>query len=123
MAGQRLFLTALLGVTLAAALAFLGPVSAQIAPQAPVAPQQVDTSIDYSVWESVASRAEKALDDGTDANNVFETLRNRIVGFRSNFDTARKANAERIATLRSQIEELEQRGEPPMRMARPAPRA
>ena len=106
MAGHRLFLTALLGVTLAAALAFLGPVSAQIAPQAPVAPQQVDTSIDYSVWESVASRAEKALDDGTDANNVFETLRNRIVGFRSNFDTARKANAERIATLRSQIEAL-----------------
>ncbi len=65
-----------------------------------------DTGPDFEVWESVASRAEEAIDAGEDENTVFETLRNRIVGFRSQFDAARKAHGERIATLRNQIEAL-----------------
>ena len=44
------------------------------------------TSTDYSRWESVASRAENAVDSGTDTNAVFETLRLRMVGFRADFD-------------------------------------
>ncbi len=61
---------------------------------------------DYATWASVASRAESAVNAGTDDNNVFETLRTRIAGFRANFDAARKANTERIETLRNQIEAL-----------------
>ena len=61
---------------------------------------------DYATWASVASRAETAVDAGTDTNAVFETLRTRIAGFRAKFDEARKANSERIATLRNQIAAL-----------------
>ena len=70
------------------------------AQQAPVA------TPDYATWNSVATRAETAIDEGVDSNEVFESLRLRIAGFRQSFDAARNANRERIATLRSQIEAL-----------------
>ena len=69
-------------------------------------------------WESVASRAETAVDEGVDSNEVFETLRNRITGFRTEFDTARKANEGRIASLRDQIAAL---GTPPEEGSEPEP--
>lgn len=102
MAVLRLFLTALLVV----ALTLPWPADAQSTTDETAASQTAESEPDDSVWESVASRAEQAIDEGVDDTAVLETLRNRIVGFRSGFDTARKANAERIATLRSQIEAL-----------------
>ena len=85
---MRYFLAALLTLALlcSAALAQSGP--------------------DYALWDSVASRAEKAVDEADDTNAVFETLRARIVGFRSEFQTARQNGSERITTLRAQIEAL-----------------
>jgi potassium-dependent mechanosensitive channel len=61
-------------------------------------------------WENVATSAENAVDENDTSDVVLETLRTRIVDFRSQFDTARNANAERIATLRDQIAAL---GTPP----------
>lgn len=78
--------------------------TAQSLPETRATPQA--TAPDYATWESVARRAEDAVDSGVDSNATFETLRNRIVGFRSTFDSARGANAERIATLREQIAAL-----------------
>lgn len=67
---------------------------------------QSSSSINYDLWNSVADRAESAVDSGAGSNGVFETLRNRIVDFRSRFATARLANKERIGTLQSQLTAL-----------------
>ncbi len=78
-------------------LGWVGPLAAQ---------QDVVAAPDYATWESVARRAEAAVDAGTDTNAVFSTLRGRIVGFRTTFEAAQSTNAERIATLRAQITAL-----------------
>jgi small-conductance mechanosensitive channel len=57
-------------------------------------------------WNEVATKAEASVDEDTASDAVLETLRARIVAFRAEFDTARKANAERIAILRDQINAL-----------------
>jgi potassium efflux system protein len=98
----RLFLIPLVTVLLC-----LGePAFAQTTNDAAATENPAQTQTDDALWESVASRAEVAIEEGNDPNEVFETLRERLVGFRSAFDTARKADSERIATLRSQIEAL-----------------
>ena len=84
--------------------------TAQVGFAQDAASQASTAQIDYAIWNSVAARAETAVDSGTDTNAVFETLRSRIVGFRQTFDVARQANADRIATLKSQIAAL---GAPP----------
>lgn len=65
-----------------------------------------DSGVDYRTWEGVANRAEAAVEARTDDVRNFEALRTRVAEFRSQFDTARNADADRIATLRSQIEAL-----------------
>jgi len=70
------------------------------------AQQEVVAAPDYATWDSVARRAEAAVDAGTDTNAVFTTLRARIAGFRTTFEAAQSTNAERIATLRAQITAL-----------------
>ena len=60
----------------------------------------------YALWDSVASRAEKSVDEADDTNAVFERLRARIVSFRAEFLAARDSGSERIATLKAQIEAL-----------------
>ena len=57
-------------------------------------------------WQNVATRAEAAVDAGTETNAVYETLRSRLVSFRREFDQARSANSDRIDALRNQIEAL-----------------
>ncbi len=64
------------------------------------------TATDYARWQSVAGRAEKAVDAGTDTNAVFETLRLRIAGFRDRFAQARTEISPRISTLNDQIAAL-----------------
>ena len=60
----------------------------------------------YALWDSVAGRAEASVDAASDANDVFERLRARIVAFRADFLAASSANSERIATLKAQISAL-----------------
>ena len=64
---------------------------------------QTSETIDYDLWKSVATRAETAVDGEAGTNEVFETLRTRIVNFRTKFSEARLANVERIATLQAQM--------------------
>ena len=67
---------------------------------------QTSELIDYDLWKSVATRAEAAVDGEAGTNEVFETLRTRIVNFRTKFAEARLLNAERITTLQAQLAAL-----------------
>jgi potassium efflux system protein len=67
---------------------------------------QTSEPIDYDLWKSVATRAEAAVDGEAGTNEVFETLRTRIVNFRTKFAEARLLNAERITTLQAQLAAL-----------------
>jgi potassium efflux system protein len=67
---------------------------------------QVEPAQGIERWENVATRAETVVETGDSTDTVLETLRARIVDFRSEFDTARKANNSRISTLREQIAAL-----------------
>lgn len=87
----------LLALVWAIALGWSAPAAAQ---QEAVAPP------DYATWESVARRAEAAVDAGTDTNAVFTTLRGRIAGFRASFEAAQSTNSERIETIKAQITAL-----------------
>jgi hypothetical protein len=60
----------------------------------------------YELWQSVAGRAEAAVDSATDPNQVFEVLRVRITEFRAKFAAARTANKERIQSLQAQLSAL-----------------
>ena len=71
-----------------------------------VAIAQTSEPIDYDLWKSVATRAEAAVDGEAGTNEVFETLRMRIVNFRTKFAEARLLNAERITTLQAQLAAL-----------------
>lgn len=71
-----------------------------------MAAAQDETPINYDLWNSVAGRAETAVDTGAGSNNVFETLRNRIVDFRTKFAEARLENKERIETTQEQLAAL-----------------
>jgi len=71
-----------------------------------VAIAQTSEPIDYDLWKSVATRAETAVDGEAGTNEVFETLRMRIVNFRTKFAVARLLNLERIITLQSQLSAL-----------------
>lgn len=63
-------------------------------------------AINYDLWQSVAGRAEAAVDAGTDPSDIFETLRVRITDFRAKFATARTLNKERIQSLQAQLAAL-----------------
>ncbi|WP_227269562.1 DUF3772 domain-containing protein [Roseobacter weihaiensis] len=61
----------------------------------------------YPFWDEFAETAEQRI-DGADDSSVeeLEDLRSRIVIFRTEFANGRQANADRIATLQSQIAAL-----------------
>ncbi|MEW9918827.1 DUF3772 domain-containing protein [Marimonas sp. MJW-29] len=61
-------------------------------------------------WETLAKRAEAAVDLGQGSDEVFEALRQSIARYRADFNSAREANSGRISTLREQIAAL---GAPP----------
>lgn len=71
-----------------------------------MASAQSEEPINYDLWNSVAGRAETAVDTGAGSNSVFETLRNRIVDFRTKFADARLENKERIETTQAQLSAL-----------------
>ncbi|MCV3272010.1 DUF3772 domain-containing protein [Roseobacter sinensis] len=91
---MRRVLTALLTVVLAL---WVGVAAAQH-----TAPE----GLDYDAWEQLAELSETAIDNQESSSEQFEALRSSIADFRARFSSARSVNAERIATLRAQIEAL-----------------
>lgn len=61
---------------------------------------------DYAAWDKIAARAEDSLASGKASEAAFETLRRDLADWRSRFQDAQLVNADRIRTLRSQIESL-----------------
>ncbi|WP_299967228.1 DUF3772 domain-containing protein [uncultured Roseobacter sp.] len=68
--------------------------------------QQAGTGVVGEEWEALAEQAEAVIDESDANNEQLEQLRAEIAEFRTTFTTGSQANAERIATLRSQIEAL-----------------
>ena len=64
------------------------------------------TAPDYAAWQSVAERAEEAVENAEASNQVLEELRAEIVDWRQEFEGQLDSNDSRIATLREQIEAL-----------------
>ena len=67
---------------------------------------QTELSIDLTSWETLATRAEETIDQSDSADSDFQQLREEIVAYRREFDSAQSLNAERITTLRGQISAL-----------------
>ncbi|WP_068309826.1 DUF3772 domain-containing protein [Aliiruegeria sabulilitoris] len=61
---------------------------------------------DYAEWEKIAARAEEALGSQQASDAAFESLRSDLVTWRSRFQVEESRDADRIATLRSQIQAL-----------------
>jgi len=61
---------------------------------------------DYSEWQSVATRAENAVEDTLASDPVFSALREEIAGWREQFQAQLSANDSRINTLREQLAAL-----------------
>lgn len=57
-------------------------------------------------WDTLAQRAESAIDLGQGSDDLFEALRSSIADYRADFDAARELNSARIATVREQIAAL-----------------
>ena len=62
--------------------------------------------VDYAQWEKDAQGAEDALAADRVSNQALESLRERIVAWRSTFATAQNANAAQIETVKAQIASL-----------------
>lgn len=61
---------------------------------------------DYAAWERLATRAETVLAAGETSNQGLEVIRGQLADWRNIFTGAQSANANRIATLREQINAL-----------------
>lgn len=81
-----------------------------IAQQAADLPEEeplTDTAVSlYPLWEDIATAAEAAVDDPDSTKTDLEEIRGQIAEFRSEFSTARSANADRINSLQAQIDAL-----------------
>ncbi|KUP91367.1 DUF3772 domain-containing protein [Tritonibacter horizontis] len=60
----------------------------------------------YDEWQNTAERAEKVLDTRKASNGALETLRLDLTAYRQQFLTAGSQSADRIKTLRAQIDAL-----------------
>ncbi|WP_339766528.1 DUF3772 domain-containing protein [uncultured Pseudosulfitobacter sp.] len=74
------------------------------------AQQTAANAPDYSQWEVIASRAEKAVDAAKASDSALTALRTQIADWRSQFQDQLSGNDSRIATLRDQLTAL---GDPP----------
>ncbi|MEL6209566.1 MAG: DUF3772 domain-containing protein, partial [Pseudomonadota bacterium] len=64
------------------------------------------TAPDYAQWQSVASRAEEAVERAQASDTAFDTLRAEVAQWRAQFQTQLNANDSRLQTLRDQIDAL-----------------
>lgn len=60
----------------------------------------------YQGWLKTATRAERVIDTNRASSDAMEVLRREIADYREVFSTARNENADRIATLASQLSAL-----------------
>ncbi|MGP9803827.1 DUF3772 domain-containing protein [Paracoccus sp. NSM] len=72
----------------------------------PLAAQQQQQAINYQTWELVAERAEDLIVNPQATDAQLAQTRARIVEWRDQLRQGQSVNAERIATLRSQIDAL-----------------
>lgn len=71
---------------------------------------QEDREVDYNAWEAFASQAEASLNDGTARGKQIDSIRERALTWRSEFQKTQNTNASRIRSVRDQISAL---GPPP----------
>lgn len=64
------------------------------------------STLDYTAWERLAERAEKATANRNTGSDALEALRRQVVDWRSALLGEQNTNAARIATLRAQIAAL-----------------
>lgn len=88
---RHLFATVLVALTMLLA----GPLQAQQA-----------TPLDYQAWEQVAEDTEELASDPQASDEDLDRARQRIVEWRGRLEEGQSINAERITTLRNQIESL-----------------
>lgn len=104
------------------ALALCGCVASLVLSTAPAIAQEQAAEgrgeVDYPAWEKDAATAEEIIDAGRASTDAMESLRTRMVDWRTQFDAARNTNAAQIETLRTQIAAL---GAPPADGATEAP--
>lgn len=93
----------LLRCLLVCALTVFATVGAGGIPAAYAQEQQLPN---YTVWQKLATAAEKTIEGGTASNGELEVLRAEIATWREQFLAAEKTNADRIVTLKSQIAAL-----------------
>ncbi|WP_289085107.1 DUF3772 domain-containing protein [uncultured Sulfitobacter sp.] len=67
---------------------------------------QTDVEETAEQWDSVAVKAEQSVEEADTPTSELDSLRGRIVNYRSEFEAARTLNAERIAALRDQLAAL-----------------
>ncbi|MGH1579006.1 DUF3772 domain-containing protein [Planktotalea sp.] len=72
----------------------------------PIASFAQNTTLDYDAWQSVAQRAENAVENGRASSSALETLRSQIADWREQFLDAQQTNQARITTLESQVAAL-----------------
>lgn len=84
---------------------------------ASIAMAQSNTGPDYTQWQTIAQRAERAIDADRASDSAFEAVRAEIARYRQEFLNARQSNTNRIDTLQSQLNALgelpEDGNEPP----------
>lgn len=61
---------------------------------------------DYEQWQSIATRAEQAVEAARASDQAFEGLRAEVAGWRQQFQNQLNANDRRLQTLRDQISAL-----------------
>ncbi|WP_082005783.1 DUF3772 domain-containing protein [Halocynthiibacter namhaensis] len=71
-----------------------------------MAQQSDETSVDYTLWDTTAERAEDAIAAGRASDVALENLRGQIAAWRDGFATAQGQNTPQIASLRAQIAAL-----------------
>jgi potassium-dependent mechanosensitive channel len=104
-AGMRAWLGAMLVACLC--LTAWPPVAQVVGPPSPdMQAGDLAASLDYSAWETMASRVEIAIEARASASVTLEDLRVQLVDWREALLGAQNANSARIATLRTQITAL-----------------
>lgn len=79
-----------------------GPVRAQTSEQASV----TQTTPDYAAWDIQGDRAEEAVSNPETSSELLDAIRSEIVVRRQEFMAAQNVNSARIATLREQLSAL-----------------
>lgn len=65
------------------------------------AQETIDTDLER--WQTIATRAEAAIDSRQGSDSFFESLRSTVADYRKVFDAGRDLNKDRIQTLRNQL--------------------